>query len=171
METSLPLHPMIVHIPLALSVILPLLSGVIALCWWRGWLARRTWLIAAVLHAMMTFSALVAMQTGEGEEERVERVLSHDHIEEHEEAAERFLWASIAALLLALGASVSESERKALALAGATVCAAFVAGVLALEVGEEGGELVYRYGAGKAYTDPLPPESDTDGAHDEGHHD
>jgi len=167
---SIPLHPLFVHIPLGLAVLMPLLSGVIALCWWRGWLARRTWLIAAGLHAVMTFSALVAMQTGEAEEERVERVLSHDHIHEHEGAAERFLWASVVALLLAIGAAVSESERKALALAGATVLTAFVCGALAIEAGEEGGELVYRYGAGKAYTDPLPPERDEDGAHDEGAH-
>jgi uncharacterized membrane protein len=165
----LPLHPKIVHLPLALSMILPILGGVIALGWWRGWLARRTWLIAAALHALMSFSALVAMQTGESEEERVERVVDHEHIEEHEEAAERFLWASVVALLLAIGAAVSQDERKALALAGATVLVAFVSGALAIEVGEEGGELVYKHGAAKAYTDPLPSEDDSDGHHDEGH--
>lgn len=169
MET-LPFHPQVVHIPLALSVLLPFLSGVIALGWWQGWLARRTWFIATALHAVMTLSAFVAMQTGEAEEERVERVLSHDHIEEHEEAAEHFLYVSVLALLLSIGAAVSQSERKALTLAGATVLTAFVCGALAIEAGEEGGKLVYQHGAGKAYTDPLPPEKDEDARHDEGHH-
>jgi hypothetical protein len=52
-----PLHPAVVHLPMALAVLIPAL----------------------------------ALETGKDEEDRVERVVSEDLIEAHEEAAERFL--------------------------------------------------------------------------------
>jgi hypothetical protein len=50
-----PLHPAVVHLPMALAVLIPAL----------------------------------ALETGKDEEDRVERVVSEDLIEAHEEAAER----------------------------------------------------------------------------------
>ena len=182
MET-LPLHPKIVHIPLALAMLMPLISGGVALAWWRGWLPRRAWLIAALLHAVLSVSALVAMQTGEGDEDRVERVVSHKHIHEHEEAAETFLWVSIGALLLALGAAVVPDERKGLMLAAGTTALAATAAPLAMHTGQEGGALIYRHGAARAFYEGAEQpttkegaqaqenknEADLDGDHDEDH--
>ena len=110
MEIS-PFTPKMVHIPLALAMILPLLNLAIVCSWWKKkWLSRRVWLISACLHAVMTLSAFVAMQTGETEEHIAERVVSEHEIKRHEEAAELFLWASVGALLLALVAAIAEKR-------------------------------------------------------------
>jgi uncharacterized membrane protein len=147
-----PLHPQFVHLPLALAVLLPLLNLGLFISWWRGWLPRRAWVISTALHAVMTLSAFVAMQTGETDERTAERVVSEHQIREHEESAELFLWASVAALLLALIAAIAEEEKVARRCAlGTTVIAALCA-LLAFETGQHGGELVYKYGAGRAFS-------------------
>ena len=151
MEIS-PLHPKIVHIPLALAMILPLLNLAIVCSWWKKWLSRRVWLISACLHAVMTLSAFVAMQTGETEEHIAERVVSEHEIHEHEEAAELFLWASVGALLLALVAAIAEKEPVGLKFAVGTTVLALLCAVLAIEAGDHGGKLVYKYGAGRAFS-------------------
>ena len=146
-----PRHPKLVHLPLALALITPLLSGALALSWWRGWLPRRAWLIAAALQALLTLSSFAAMQSGETDEREAKKVVSKHEIHEHEEAAERFLWATVAALALSIGAAVSQRERLALALAASTAAAAAASGFLAFDVGSRGGELVYKYGAARAF--------------------
>lgn len=147
-----PLHPKIVHIPLALAMLLPILNVAIVLSWWKKWLPRRVWIISACLHAVMTFSAFVAMQTGETEEHITERVVSEDRIHEHEDAAESFLWASVVALLLALIAAIADQEPIGLKYAVFTTILAILCSVLAIEAGHQGGELVYKYGAGRAFS-------------------
>ena len=120
------LHPKIVHIPLALAIILPLLNLSLVLSWWKRWLPRQVWIISACLHALMTFTAFVAMQTGETDEHTVERVVSEHEIDEHEEAAELFLWVSVIALLLALVAAIADQEKLGLKYALATTVLAFL---------------------------------------------
>ena len=147
-----PLHPKIVHIPLALAVILPIQNIALSLSWWRQWLPRRVWLISACLHAVMTLGAFVAMQTGESEEHIAERVVSKHEIHEHEEAAELFLWASVVALLLALVAAIAEKEKQGLQFAVASTVISIICTFLAVEAGDHGGKLVYKYGAGRAFS-------------------
>ena len=42
MET-LPLHPKIVHLPIALAVLMPLITAGLLIAWWRDMLPRRAW--------------------------------------------------------------------------------------------------------------------------------
>jgi hypothetical protein len=53
-----------------------------------------------VLQAALVGFAWFAMETGEDQEEKVEKVVAERHIEEHEEAAERFFYIAIAAALV-----------------------------------------------------------------------
>lgn len=147
-----PLHPKIVHIPLALAIILPILNASLTLSWWRQWLPRRVWIISAVLHAMMTLSAFVAMQTGETDEHTAEQVVSKHEIHEHEEAAEVFLYGTVLALLCALIAAIAEKEKIGLRFAMASSILALLCSFLAIEAGNHGGKLVYKYGAGRAFS-------------------
>ncbi len=179
-----PLHPKIVHIPLALAIILPILNAVLTLSWWRQWLPRRVWLITACLHAVMTLGAFVAMQTGETDEHTAERVVSKHEIHEHEEAAELFLYASVIALLLALVAAIAEKERQALQFAIATTALSALCAFLAIDAGNHGGKLVYKYGAGRAFSpakyggvadlpqseDKVDSDHHSDEHHDSDHH-
>jgi uncharacterized membrane protein len=145
-------HPKVVHLPMALAVLLPLVSGGILFAWWRGWLDRRVWVVVVLLQAALVGSGAVAMNTGEREEERVEQIVAEEHIEAHEEAAEVFVWAS-AALLLLMAAPLVLSEgraRHAVSL-GAFLGTLIVFG-LGYNAGEAGGKLVYEYGAAQVYS-------------------
>lgn len=147
----MPLHPVIVHLPIALAVLMPLVSIGLLVAWWRGALQRRTWIIAIALQALLVGSGLLASQTGEADEDRVEAVVAHDAIEQHEEAAETFVYAAAGVLVLVLAAGLIPRERAARAVA--VLAAAGTLGVLGLGylTGKAGGDLVYRHGAANAY--------------------
>ena len=151
---TLPLHPAIVHLPLALAFVIPLAAAVLAWALWTGRLPRWTWALVVGLQALLLAGAGLAMRTGEGDEERVERVVAERVLEAHERAAKTFtLAAAVVAglfvLVLALPAGAFRRGSSALAVAGSLVVA-----TLALRVGEAGGELVYRHGAAQAWAVP-----------------
>jgi hypothetical protein len=148
---SLLFHPKVVHVPMALGVLMPLVAGVLLLAWWRDWLPRRAWLLALGLQAVLLGSGVAALRTGEAEEERVERVVAERFIEEHEEAAEVFVWASGAVLAVMALAAVLGDRRAALPLATtATIGTLLVLG-LGYRTGQAGGSLVYEHGAAQPY--------------------
>lgn len=144
-----PLHPMIVHMPIALTVLVPLFAVGALWAIRRGVQVRRAWGMAVGMLGLLLVSGWVALQTGQGEEDKVERVVSEKAIETHEEAAEGFLVATGVVLLLAT-AGLLRGRPGAVARGVATV------GTLALvgagyNVGHSGGALVYREGAAMAY--------------------
>ena len=148
-------HPKVVHLPIALAVLMPLIVGGVALAWWRGWLDRRAWVIVLLLQAALAGSGLVAMNTGETEEERVEEIVPERHIESHEEAAEAFLWASAIVLAVVLLPLVLPQGRlRAATTVGACLGTLLVFG-MGYRTGEAGGRLVYEHGAGQAYAAPA----------------
>lgn len=158
MSTPLPLHPLVVHLPLALALITPLLAAGLLLAWWRGWLpGRRAWAVIVVLQALLAVSAWTALRTGMAEEERVEKVVGESVLEAHEEAAEVFLGAVAGVLVLSALALLVPAEG-ASRLVATLALAGMILGIgLAVRVGEAGGELVYRHGAATAYHAPAPP--------------
>ena len=144
-----PLHPAIVHLPIALAVLIPALAllGMILIS--KEFLPVRVWGLVVLLQVLLVGSGWLALETGEDQEERVERVVAERHIEDHEEAAERFLLLSGLGLL-ALGAGLLPGR------AGKTgrvvgVLAAFAVFVAGVSVGHSGGDLVYKHGAASAY--------------------
>ena len=154
LETSkmptVPLHPALVHVPLGLAFILPLVAAGIAFALWKGLLPRRSWLVLVVLQAVLVAGGAAALRTGEQEEDRVERVVGEAVLHEHEEAAEVFLWG--AAIVLAGAAAVLVLPARAAAAGAFTVLAGtLVVTALAVRTGQAGGELVYRHGAASAY--------------------
>lgn len=163
-------HPKTVHLPVALAVLMPFVAGGLVLAWWRDWLPARSWAIAVAMQAVLVGSGLVALQTGEAEEDRVEQVVPERAIEAHERAAEAFVVASgivFAGMLLAFALS---RRRAGLPLAAAAALGSIVALALGYEVGQKGGQLVYRHGAASVYTHAgdggVPPRA-TRAAHDD----
>jgi hypothetical protein len=91
------------------------------------------------------------MNTGEKEEERVEQVVAEEYIEAHEEAAEVFVWASAAVLLLmAVLLVLPQGWARQAASLGALLGTVIVFG-LGYNAGEAGGRLVYEHGAAQVY--------------------
>ena len=148
---ALPLHPRLVHLPMALAALMPLLSFGVLVAWWRGWLPRRAWALAALAQLALTVGSVAALRTGEAEEHRVEAVTGEAPIEEHEEAAEAFTWAGVVVLLLAAAAVAPKQETLARGLALAASAGTLAVLVLGVRVGDAGGSLVYRHNAGSAY--------------------
>ena len=144
-----PLHPAIVHFPIVLTFLLPVVA--LAALWRirRGAPVRSAWIASAAAAAALTASAWLAVQTGESDEDPVESVVGEAPLERHEEAAERFLFLSGGVFLLT-AAGLFRGRAGAAARFGATVAAFGLVAAGAL-VGHSGGELVYRYGAAEAH--------------------
>lgn len=145
------LHPKLVHVPIALAVLIPLIAGGLALAWWRGWLPKRAWIVAAMLQGLLVVSGFAAMQTGEVDEERVEGVVHERHIDAHEDAAETFVWASAGVLALFVVPLFVRPERLALGLASVALLGSVAVFGLGYQVGASGGDLVYVHGAARAF--------------------
>jgi len=146
-----PLHPAVVHLPIALAVLIPGLAilGIVLIR--TGFLPARGWALVVLLQALLVGSGWLALETGEDQEDRVERVVAERHIETHEEAAERFLGLAGLGLL----ATVAGLLPRRAGGVGRVVGTLVTLGVLAagISVGHSGGELVYEHGAASAYVD------------------
>ncbi len=98
--TSLPLHPAVVHLPLGLAFVMPALALGFAWALWTGRIRPRARLALVALQALLLGAGLVAMNTGEREEDRVERIVPDTALHTHEAAAEPFVWATGLTLVL-----------------------------------------------------------------------
>jgi uncharacterized membrane protein len=147
-----PLHPLIVHLPIAMTVLLPLfgLGALIAIR--RGARVVPVWGLATAMIALTLGSGLLAKETGEDEEDAVEKVVAEESIKTHEEAADAFTLATGVVLVIAgVGFVRGGVGSTARLVAGAGTLAVLGFGY---DVGHTGGQLVYRDGAASAYTTP-----------------
>ena len=150
--TPMPLHPALVHLPMALAMLMPLLAAGFAWALWTGRIRSRGWVAVVALQALLLGSGLVAIKTGGAEEDRVERVVQEAAIEQHEAFAEQFVWAAGATLVLAGLVLFVRRPGASRGLAFAVVVATLAVAGLGLRVGHAGGQLVYVHGAAAAYT-------------------
>ena len=147
---GIPLHPALVHIPLGLSVVMPVLAAAIAVALLKGWATKPMWLVVIALQAVVLLGGLAAMNSGGEEEEVVEKVVDERFIEQHEESAEAFVWSAGVTLALSMAVLVLGPQQVG-AAALVTAAAAAVTLGLGYRVGHSGGELVFRHGAAAAY--------------------
>lgn len=145
-----PLHAAVVHMPMALTVLVPIFAIGALIAVQRGARPLRTWGVAAAMFAVLSLSAWASLETGEDQEDTVEVVVPKAALKTHEEAADKFLWLSVGVLGIAavglLGGRIGT---------GARVLATIGSGVLLVagyNVGHSGGQLVYQHGAASAYT-------------------
>jgi len=175
METVL-FHPKVVHLPIALGLLMPLVAGWAVVALLRGGVgAARQWWLAVVLQAVLVGSAMVSMKTGEHEEERVEDLVGESAIHEHEEAAEGFVWGAGAVLALMVTAGALHGRaRWSETIAGLATIGTFAVLFLGYRTGAAGGHLVYDLNAGAAYAKPAHPAAqggEHGHDHDEHEHD
>lgn len=145
-----PLHPAIIHFPIVLMMLLPIVAGGALWAIRRGSNIRRAWTIPLIGAAALAASAWLSVETGQEQSERVERIVSEQPVETHEEAAELFLTLSGALLVVAAAGMIRGTlGRSARVIATVGTVGLALAGV---RVGSTGGELVYTHGAANAYT-------------------
>lgn len=145
-----PLHPLIVHMPIALTVLVPLFAIGALIAIRRRARLPVAWGLTIGMLALLLVSGWAALQTGENEEERVERFVNEDAVEEHEEAGTQFVYAAGAVLLLS-GVGLIRGRTGA---AARVVVALATIGLVGMgyNVGHSGGGLVYGGGAAQAYS-------------------
>lgn len=146
-----PLHPAVVHFPIVLAVLIPFVAAFALLVIARGASARSAWSLVLVVAAGLALSSWVAVETGEDQGERVERVVPESAIERHEGAAETLLVSSLVLLVITAGGLAPKRLGRAARVVA--VPASVVLLVMAFRVGDSGGQLVYTHGAASAYTD------------------
>lgn len=150
---GLPLHPALVHVPLGLAAVLPLIVILVWLMIKKNWLPQKSWGLVLLLQFVLFGFGFLAMEAGEDEEDKVEQVVAEHVIHDHEEKAEIFLWgAGLLLPLIFLGMMESISFKKWVELM--IVLGVFVQFGLSLWVGHSGGELVYKHGAAQVYSEP-----------------
>ena len=145
-----PLHPAIVHMPMALTILVPVFAVGALIAVQRGARSLRTWGVATAMFAALSLSAWASIETGEDQEDKVKPVVPKTAFKAHEEAADQFLWLSVGVLgIAAVGLLAGRVGT------GARVLATVGSGVLLVagyNVGHSGGKLVYQHGAASAYT-------------------
>jgi uncharacterized membrane protein len=160
---QLPFHPFIVHFPVALTFTLPILIIIFAQMIKANKMSPKGWLIITGLQLAIVITGYISLESGEVEEDHVEKVVSKKLIHEHEEAAEVFVGFSVLGFVLSVAAFFIRKEisyllKLGIALLGLLSC------YFAYRTGHLGGELVYRYGAGRAYSEAevqsILPSSD-----------
>jgi len=150
-----PLHPAVVHFPIVLMAFLPLIALVVL---WRlhDGARLRTWGWVTLTAALVVAAGVVAQETGEDQEERVERVVSKEAIEAHHDAAHAFVrvaWVVLGLSLVGFAPGFVGKSARLVTLAGTLALAYF-----GWSAGDLGGKLVYQHGAASAYTtDTIPP--------------
>ncbi len=154
------LHLMIVHLPLGLAILLPLLLLLLAILDGKGKLTPSAWLAVVLVQVLLTAGSLAALRTGGDEEERVERNVPEAALHAHEEAAEVFLWSTVAGLVLSLTLLLPLGATLRRVLPFLLLGVSVVSLALALRTGKAGGELVYRHQAAAARAGLTLPAAD-----------
>lgn len=160
MLENLPLHPAIVHLPLGILFLLPIVTVFMALLFYKGVIQRPSFLTLVLLQVLLVGASYAALETGEDEEHVVEKLVDERTIESHEEKAETFMIGTIVVLVLSLGLVLPGAGAFLKSALAGLLIAQLGLILLGYRVGHSGGELVYVHGAAGAYK----AESDSSGA-------
>jgi len=136
-----PLHPAIVHFPIVFTILLPIAAFGALWAIRRGAQASRTWLFPVFTAAALAGTAWLALETGETDEERAEKVVGEQALETHEEAAKRFLALAIGGLVLTSAGLARGNLGRAARVAGSVAALGLV--IAGYQVGHSGGRIVY----------------------------
>jgi len=142
MVFDLPLHPMVIHFPIALLIIgfASDLSGLVLRSEWL----KRAGLMLLILGAV---AAAAAVKTGSMQEETILKPATMEAtIETHEESGETTMWFF---LVLAAARAAAAGFKKLSTAPHVVLILAWAVGLALLtRTAYYGGELVYRHGAG-----------------------
>lgn len=147
----MPLHPAIVHLPIGLAIVMPILALLATVAIRRNWFNRKLWFLVTLAQLVVLGAGLAALQTGENEEDKIEQYVTESQIHHHEEKGEAFLWAAGLTLVASIAALVIRASGGAMAARIITIMLAVATTAFALDAGRSGGELVYQHGAARAY--------------------
>ncbi len=154
MFSGLPLHPIMVHMPMALVILLPLITIAAFVIFKKSEKisGKKIMIYVGLFHLFLTLSTFVSLQTGEADEDRVERVVAERYIEIHEHKAEEFMSATGVALVAVFIAAFLLADRFFTPTMIGIMLMQGVLIYLGYQVGHSGGELVYVHNAASVHS-------------------
>lgn len=156
---GLPWHPAIVHFPIALAVLIPVLGAVL---WWVAraddQLAKWVFRLPLGGQVLALATAVIAQRTGDGDHSRVEEIVDAAIISAHEDAGEFFTIATGVVLAIWFASALAREAKVARNAALIAIVAGLVACGLGLRAAHFGGELVYTHGAAEAWYGAIPAD-------------
>ena len=148
-----PLHPAIVHFPIVLSLLLPLVALSAILVIRSRSSPRPVWGVVVVVAALLAGSSWLAVQTGESDEELVEEAVAEEPVERHEEDGQRLLILSgLLAVVIAAGLA---KGRYGVVFRYAGLTGAVLVVASAVATGHSGGALVYQHNAARVHSQGM----------------
>ena len=160
---GLPLHPAVVHLPLGIAIVLPIVATLTLLGVVRNLLPPRAWYLVLALQAVMTLSGFLAVSSGENDEDAVKEIVAEEAVNDHETKAKQFMLTNNLAVLLSIGALATTAAKIGRLMLILATIGTFLSAGMAMRVGQAGGELVYVHGAASAHTDEGVPTVDEHG--------
>lgn len=135
-------HAGLVHMPLALALIIPLMYAMSWLSVRKGWLGNNVWYGVVIFSVLQVLSIAVGLESGEAAEFTASA--AKDAVEAHEHMAEKFLqvWGVLGVLLVTV--PFTRGRRWEMYADSAAVLLFVVQAYLAFETGHLGGELISR---------------------------
>jgi uncharacterized membrane protein len=156
-----PFHPQLVHLPIALGLLAPLLA---LACLWglrRAPDRWRLWSLVIVFQLLTSVTAWVALTSGESDARRLEaKPELREALAEHRAAGERYFVLSLAAVLCALLAY--KPTPRSPSLRAATVALQFVLAALLIETAFRGTYLAHVRGAARVWMSAPPADAPGD---------
>lgn len=137
---DLPLHPIIIHFPIAIGCLMPVLMIFIAIAIRKWQWPARTWWVIVLLQSIFFLSSMVAVKTGELDEESGRAPLVSG-MEEHEEWGEKVPIA--AGIILALTLMPIFLPKKYNAALIVSILGSMLVVGLLIQTGHTGGQLVH----------------------------
>ncbi len=154
-----PLHPAVVHFPIAL-ILVGFVGALVSMIWSRGCLP---WFVAGIL-VLGASGAGVAFWTGGEAGEQATGIVGFSHaaavlLRQHDEWAERTLIvAGVAAVFALAAAATGRWVNLSTGLRLATLLAAAAAAFCVFQTAHRGGQLVYQHGVGMKVPSTVPLE-------------
>jgi uncharacterized membrane protein len=152
-----PIHPSVVHFPIVLTMILPVLVLAFAFMIRTNKMSPHGWLIIIGLQLTTVMTGYIALETGETDEKIAEKVVSKKLIHAHEESAKIFVGIAVLALVTSIAVFFIRKDLQ-FKVYLVIMLINLIAGVQVWRVGLSGGELVYLHGAGSAHEIQEAPE-------------
>lgn len=140
-STTLPMHPKLVHVPMALCVLMPAVAAFVWIGVRRGWFTPRVWLLVTFLQSATLAGGAAALWSGLEDGEKVEGYASEEALETHEDRAWIFVIVAAGNGVLCCVTVLLANRQQ---LLGAITVVALAGGSYAgYLVGDAGGRLVY----------------------------
>lgn len=153
-----PFHPQLVHLPVALGLLAPLLALAVLLGLRRAPERWRLWALVIVFQLLTSVTAWIALSSGEADARRIEaKPELRTALAEHRAAGERYFVLSLGAVVLSVLA-YKPAPRSGL-LRKATVALQFLLAALLLETAYRGTYLAHTLGAARLWMSAPPTDT------------